>query len=61
MLEKRVNMLEREVKTLRATVLRLAKPTKLPANLRAALTDMKAGRTSGPFRSADALMKHLGA
>jgi hypothetical protein len=61
MLEKRISVLEREIRTLRAVVLpRTSKAApKFSRGLRVALIDAKAGRVSGPFRSATTLMKHL--
>ncbi len=62
MLEKRIDILEREISTLRAAVLSHAPKTfvkKLSRGLQAALQDAKAGRVSPPFRSVNALMKHL--
>jgi len=63
MLEKRINILEREISALRAAVLpHISKipAKKLPRGLQVALQDVKAGRVSGPFRSVNTLMKHLG-
>lgn len=61
-LERRVSILEREIRSLRAVVLPTAlkmPAKKLSRGLQAALRDVKAGRVSGPFRSVNALMKHL--
>ena len=69
-LEKRLSILEKEVRSLRAVVLpriplskridtTSASFKKLPRGIQAGLRDIAAGRVSGPFGTADELMAHL--
>jgi predicted transcriptional regulator len=62
MLEKRINILEKEVRTLRAAVLPhaiKASTQKLPRGVQAGLRDIAAGRISGPFNTVEELIADL--
>ena len=59
MLEKRLTVLEREVRVLRTVVQPRNYAHRLSSGLREAMLDIKAGRVYGPFSSIKALRKSL--
>jgi hypothetical protein len=63
-LEKRVRVLEAEIKLLKSTFVRPSRVSakskkKLPRWLQASLRDVEQGRVSGPFNSVKELMRSL--
>ena len=58
-LEKRVRILEKEVRELRSSLVARTTKKKIPDELATALKEVQEGKTYGPFRSIKTLRKSL--